>query len=164
MPRAPSGAVDIVYEIALLPHAPFYNTGCSICWSINLHFPRAKLVTFLDTALITATVGDAPTGEVTSPNLGQTASLWRTHTSTHPLDLRDPSLRSANLSRFPQFKFRLNFPAHLPWHRGKLVEDTAVSFQYSTQYNYVNAAFWVTEIQNQLKTCIKENLILYFNI
>jgi hypothetical protein len=57
--RTPFGAVDIVREIALLPRAPFYSTGCSICWSLNLRFPRAKLVTFLDTAPVTTTVGDA---------------------------------------------------------------------------------------------------------
>jgi hypothetical protein len=59
VPRAPSGAVDIVHEIALLSRAPFYSAGCSICWSINLRLPRAKLVTFLDTARVTAHAGDA---------------------------------------------------------------------------------------------------------
>jgi hypothetical protein len=57
--RAPFGAVDIVREIALLPRASFYSAGCSICWNINLCLSRAKLVTFLDTAPVTATVGDA---------------------------------------------------------------------------------------------------------
>jgi hypothetical protein len=53
-----------VHEIALLPRAPFYSAGCSICWSINLHLPRAKLVTFLDTAPVSATAGDALSRDV----------------------------------------------------------------------------------------------------
>jgi hypothetical protein len=62
LPHALSGAVDIVREIVLLPHAPSYSAGCSIYWSINLHLLRAKLVTFLDTAPITVTIGDALIG------------------------------------------------------------------------------------------------------
>jgi hypothetical protein len=57
VPRAPSGAVDIVREIAFLPRAPSYSAGCSICWSIDLRLLRAKLVAFLDTSPVTATVG-----------------------------------------------------------------------------------------------------------
>jgi hypothetical protein len=56
VPRALSGAVDIVREIALLPRAPSYNAGCSICWSINLRLPYAKLVIFLNTSSVTATI------------------------------------------------------------------------------------------------------------
>jgi hypothetical protein len=56
--RALSGAVDIVHDIALLPQAVFYSAGCSTCWSIILR-PRAKPVTFLDTARDRAPVGDA---------------------------------------------------------------------------------------------------------
>jgi hypothetical protein len=59
VPRAPFGAVDIVHKIALLPRALFYSAGCSICWSINLHLRCAKLVTFFDTAPVSATAGDA---------------------------------------------------------------------------------------------------------
>jgi hypothetical protein len=60
VPRAPFGAVNIVHKIALLPRALFYSASCSICWSINLRLPRAKLVTFWDTAPVSATAGDAP--------------------------------------------------------------------------------------------------------
>jgi hypothetical protein len=59
MPRAPFGAVNIVHKIALLHRALFYSASCSICWSINLRLPRAKLVTFWDTAPVSATAGDA---------------------------------------------------------------------------------------------------------
>jgi hypothetical protein len=56
--RALSGAVNIVHEIMFLPQALFYSAGCRICWSINLH-PRAKLVSFLDTASFRAPNRDA---------------------------------------------------------------------------------------------------------
>jgi hypothetical protein len=58
VPRAPFGAVNIVHKIALLPRALFYSASCSICWSINLRLPRAKLVIFWDTAPVSATAGD----------------------------------------------------------------------------------------------------------
>jgi hypothetical protein len=72
IPRALSGAVDIVREIALLPRAPSYSVGCSIC--INLYLRHAKLVTFLDTALVTAIVGDALQSEIRDSS---NSSKWR---------------------------------------------------------------------------------------